>query len=264
LIDLVFNDSTKADLIAAGISTAAQTEALWLELDIGDISGLPDLSCREDVMRSVLAGPANEDVSEDFELLWHTHRQALARIKEAAQSGEPVRVWWSDAPHEVCGLYFAATLLADSCSQVTSVKLPPYFEEGNSVTFYDSLSSVPPELLHRILPLEQETSFTLRHTAAWRWRTLTDENAPLRAMVNGRLISVPADFYDHILRRCLPDGEFIVARAIGKTMGETQLGVRDWWFAQRIRAMTENGELEIVASDQNFYHTKVRKSAPCQ
>jgi hypothetical protein len=90
---------------------------------------------------------------------------------------------------------------------------------------------------------------------------LVSEDAPLRAVINGRLMSVPADFYDYTLRAHFPDGVFTVAQAIGRALGMSQLGISDWWYAQRMRRMTESGELEAVRPDRNFYYTYVRRKA---
>ncbi|MDR1135478.1 MAG: DUF3658 domain-containing protein [Clostridiales Family XIII bacterium] len=78
------------------------------------------------------------------------------------------------------------------------------------------------------------------------WNKLKTENAPLRAVVNGKLISVPEDFYDHIIMRNIPDGEFGMARLIGIVMGEYALGVAGDWYASRIMKMIADNRLEIV------------------
>lgn len=262
MIDLVFNDSVKAALVFAKNklkANIADVESLWLELDIGDISTLPDLSCREPVMRSILRGPENIDDEPSFSTLWESHQSALSRVIEAAQTGEPVRIWHSGAPFEVCGFCFAVSLLQSSPGPVTSIKLPPFFEEGDTIRVHDSLACADAEQLAALLPLEQPLSLTQRRNTAHLWRELMRENAPLRATVNSRLISVPADFYDHVLRRHLPDGKFPIVRAIGNAMAFGELGVRDWWYAQRLRAMIDAKELAVVEANLNFYYTHVKK-----
>ena len=41
-------------------------------------------------------------------------------------------------------------------------------------------------------------------------------------------------FYDFIIMNNLPDNEFIMARFIGKLLGEYKLGISDSWYALRI------------------------------
>lgn len=258
MFELVAGDSVKAAMAAAGWDDK-NVESLWLELDMGDVSGLPDISCRQGVMRLILAGPEGMGDDASFKELWDSFIKALKRIAEADRNGEDVRIWWSDSPAEACGFYFAVSLLEQKNVRVTAVKLPPYFEQGENICVHDSLKSLEPKALAGLAPLEREVSPALRRAIARRWDELVSENAPLRAVVNGRLVSAPADFYDYALRSRFPEGVFTVAYAIGKTMGESQLGVSDWHYAQRMRRMIESGELEVAKPDRDFYVTSVRK-----
>ena len=55
------------------------------------------------------------------------------------------------------------------------------------------------------------------------WARLQEENAPLRAVVNGQLVSVGEDFYDGFLLRELAaqDKEFMEARFIADMLANT-------------------------------------------
>ena len=90
------------------------------------------------------------------------------------------------------------------------------------------------------------------------WSRLQEENAPLRAVVNGRLHSVREDFYDPFIRAHIPDGTFRVARLIGDVLGRCQLGIGDWWIAKRIQAMEAQRELITVSKGDGFYRNEMR------
>ena len=82
-----------------------------------------------------------------------------------------------------------------------------------------------------------------------RWQELAQENAPLRAVINGSLVSVPADFYDHFIQRELKkqDGDFMEARLIANIIGICQLGIGDFLLHQRIEAFIQKGLLAVVS-----------------
>lgn len=256
MFDLVFSDCVRAALEIA--EPGANIQSLWLEFDVGDIGSLPDTGCRKGVMLSILEGPEGEDAKDPLRAVWKFNNQALKALV-GASAGETVRIWWSDSPAETCGFYFAVSLLEHSDARIRSVKLPSYFEEGENICVHDSLKSLDPEMFKKLVPLERDVSPALRRAIARRWGELVAENAPLRAVVNGRLVSAPADFYDHTLRRYFKDGEFTVAQAIGRALGMCQLGLGDWLYARRLRHMIEEGELEVVKPDKNFYLTSVRR-----
>lgn len=86
------------------------------------------------------------------------------------------------------------------------------------------------------------------------------ENASLRAIINGKLISVPENFYDFIITKNLPDNDFIMARLIGKLLGEYRLGISDNWYALRIAKMIEDSKLIVVENkDPSHPYGKVLK-----
>ena len=80
-----------------------------------------------------------------------------------------------------------------------------------------------------------------------------EENAPLRAVINGKPISVPEDFYDFIITQNLPDNDFVMARFIGKLLGEYSLGISDSRYAFRIDKMIEENKL-IVIENRDVSH----------
>lgn len=87
------------------------------------------------------------------------------------------------------------------------------------------------------------------------------ENAPLRAVINGRLTSVPENFYDFIIVKNLPDHDFLMARLIGKLLGEYHLGISDNWYALRIDQLIEENKLVMVknADPSHPYGKVLRK-----
>ena len=96
---------------------------------------------------------------------------------------------------------------------------------------------------------------------ASRWRELQQENAPLRAVVNGRVRSVGADFYDGLIRKHIPEGQTKIANIIGDVLGREKPGIGDIWLAERIRWMLSTGELRMVREDpERFYRSVVERA----
>lgn len=109
------------------------------------------------------------------------------------------------------------------------------------------------------LSLEREIPKNVRKAIAMEWSQLREENAPLRAAINGRLHSVGEDFYDPFIRAHIPNGTFRVAQLIGEVLGRCQLGIGDCWIAKRIQAMESRGELITVTKSDSFYRNEMRR-----
>lgn len=115
------------------------------------------------------------------------------------------------------------------------------------------------ELLGRQLPAGE-----LRALAA-QWHWMQKENAPLRAVLNGRLLSADESLYDpYILREIAAQGEeFQQAAVVGRVLGRYQLGIADACVALRMEEFIQNGLLEPVTSaapGNPVYHRVLRRA----
>jgi hypothetical protein len=216
-----------------------------LDLDIGDISGTDaGTGQRRNVLEQLYG--CYPDVPE---AIWEKNEQTLARLAEAKATGELVRVWVSDAsPADQCGLCFLCCLMDGAETPLSVVRAPSQVEReaDNTVIEYRGLGDIPAEEFGALAETAQPLTVLQRGFLAGRWHELVRENAPLRAIVNGRLMSVGEDFYDFALRQNLPEGDFVMAKLIGLALGGLP-GVSDRWLFDRVQAMIAAGELTEIS-----------------
>lgn len=192
----------------------------------------------------------------------------LERISERIENGESIRVWYSDNPDECCGLYWFMAQLFDKklkCDSIVTVKLPDMEYDGEkTIIRRHSWGEVSAEEWNRYLPLQKEQPETFVKMCAVRWKELQEENMPLRAVLNGRLVSVDDNIYDHfIIREILSEPEeFSEAKVIGRILGKYQFGISDSWVHFRMEKMIARGELAVVAEarkDEPVYRRTLEK-----
>lgn len=191
----------------------------------------------------------------------------LEAICKRAAAGEPIRIWYSNQPDEMCGLYWLMSRLEQwdvSEMQVVTVKLPDCEEDGENIVQFSGWGEVPPEEWRRYFKLQKSIPSALIKSYAFHWRELEKENAPLRAVLNGRLVSAPESLYDHFIFCEIEaeDDEFHEAQVIGRVLGKYQLGIGDAWVALRIEEMIQAGKLKIVshaAKDMPIYRRMLKK-----
>lgn len=240
--------------------TAEDVLGIWLIADIGDISDMDgDWQGRLDLWHTINKGYEEFGESDWVEAYSKTLKEFLARLKSEAANARPIRIWWSDTPGEYGGFCWAMSLLAGCPSPVYSVKLPDFVITEQGCTKTETTSSLPIELLPQLAAEAQLVEAWQRQAYADEWQRLVEENAPLRALVNGRLLSVEEDFYDGFLWRQMPEGEFRVAEAIGRALVWGPAGLSDWWYAKRMRQFLKEGRLEMVKDVGRFYHCIVRR-----
>lgn len=95
------------------------------------------------------------------------------------------------------------------------------------------------------------------------WKRMQDENAPLRAMVDGKVQSVSEDFYDEIILSCVPEEESAAANTVGRALGkldETGNRVSDMLIFARVRALGAAGRITIVKDGATYRDMIIRKN----
>ena len=193
-------------------------------------------------------------------------RQTFRKSRIACARGERVRIWYSQQSDEMCGLHWLAAQLCARqapAGQVLLVRLPDWPEGAER---YASWGDVAPGEWGRFLALQRQISPAGLAEIARAWAALQAENAPLRAVVNGGLRSVPEDFYDPwILREIAAQEEtFYEGRLIGAVLEKYRLGIGDAWIALRVEAMVRAGKLiarEAAAEGKPAYHRHLQKAA---
>lgn len=218
---------------------------IGFSLDVGDLSGEIDGNERQNVFRKVW-GRFDFDNKEQVQF-FQNQRKDIEKLLSAAKSGIPIRIWKSNAPYSTCGFYFVCNILRNTDCKISVVSLPEFkLISENKIVEYSHWGEVDAGKFYQFLPLEKQLSQIEKRIVSDYWHDLMEENAPLRAIINGKLISVPENFYDFIITKNLPDNDFIMARFIGKLLGEYSLGISDSWYALRIDKMIEDNKLIVV------------------
>lgn len=197
-------------------------------------------------------------------------RERLTELISRAKNGETVRIWTSDMPDEACGLYWIIERLSKLGLEelnVVCVNLPPYQVriDGN-VVIYNSWGEVPPHQWGKLAELGKKLPVNYMRSLVFQWKLLKEENSNLRAVLNGRLQSVPENLYDTFILREIKaqDTEFLEAKVIGNVLGKYFLGVGDSLIAFRIEKFIEAGMLKAVTEpdpEDALYHRILRKTS---
>ena len=234
--------------------TPSDVLGLSLGLDMEDIRE-PLGEARRELLRRWYDG--NDEAADQD---WQETLESADRLR-ACGTGDAVRIWVDHTPSSACGLLHAASILEKTGAAVSVVPLPHWREEGKTVVSYQGWGEVAPELFGHFLSREEPGPPLILGVMASRWRELQQENAPLRAVVNGRVRSVGADFYDGLIRKHIPEGQTKIANIIGDVLGREKPGIGDIWLAERIRWMLSTGELRMVREDpERFYSSVVERA----
>lgn len=239
--------------------TAKEVSCLAFGLDVGDIREPLDGPYRQKLIYAMRAGDhalarKYPEIDAEWRRAGEVCAGELRRLKSHLEKGEPIRIWYSEAPYSICGFYCLCRILQDYHSEVHVVKLPAYARRETGIVSYSRWGEVAPEELSGFTSRERVLSREEVRMYALLWTELEEDNSPLRAVINGRVIGVQEDFYDFLIWRGLKAGKPVrEVRLIGDLLGLFPLGVDDWWFAQRIQHLTKQGRIWVLEDSENEY-----------
>lgn len=241
--------------------------AVSLALSVGSIAEANFEAGRQRVFRDAFSIYPRRDAEAEGEKLLAESLAALCEVLQRAATGEALRIWYSEQPDEFCGLcHLCAMLRRQQHGEVRLVKLPLWRSEENSVTQYQGWGDVSPHEWHRFLSLDALASPAFLAHCAMYWQQLQEENLPLRAVVNGRLVGVEEAFYDGFLLReiALQGEEFRESQLIAAVLGKYALGIGDVLLHNRVEAMLRAGLFAVsigAEADDPVYRRMLKKTA---
>ena len=129
---------------------------------------------------------------------------------------------------------------------------------------YIGFGEVEPEFFGEFANKSKKMPYNIIIHMAEHWRALRKENASLRAVINGKLVSVSENIYDkYILYEIdLQPPEFYEASVIGSVISKYQFGIGDDFIARRIEKFIGDGTLEFTGNKSGsgrIYNCILRK-----
>ena len=229
-----------------------------LNLSLGDISD-PFSDRRAEYLQStvLIGGPEFANIGRE---LMETARKSRERILSPS---EPVRIWTSRNPDELCGFCHILTCLPAE-ADIRVVELPQMEVVDGEIRAYTGWGEISPYELGRFQELERPLTEDERRSCTALWRALQSEHGPLRAVVAGKLRTGGADHYDWLIERELPrqKDEFHEGRLIGEILGNSPFGLTDSLLALRMEEFISRGKLIPISEpmeDRPIYHRYLRR-----
>ena len=236
--------------------TSEDVVCLGFMLDIGNIKEPIDSPYRKNLIYSMYAQNQyvkNPEIDQELKLTGEVYLNELLRLKEYLENGETIRVWYSDTPYSICGFYSLCQILQKYKNEIHIVKLQEYMVRKTSIISYRNWGEVSAEEFAEFLTYESVLTKEEVRMYAQLWTELTEDNSPLRAMINGKVTGVSEDFYDFLIWKRLTRKPIKEARLIGDILGCFQIGMGDWWFARRIEHFIQQDKIKVINDSENKY-----------
>jgi len=268
MIDIVFSESACGSLkISQNYRNFADVYGFNLLLSVGDISEDQPGTKRRQALEHLYSVYPKTVARQLVQKLFNNATDDLKKVRERVLAGEPTRIWYSNQPDEMCGLFWFMSQLDHwkvYDGQISIVKLPTWkTNEGRMSTRINSWGDLAPEEWPRYFELQRIAMPEFIQSCASHWRSLQKENSPLRTVLNGQLVGVPEKFYDSfIFHEIAAEIDMLQETVIIGHLLRKRPGIGYFWIALRIEEMIRIGAIEIVSDateDMPRYNRVLKK-----
>ncbi len=133
----------------------------------------------------------------------------------------------------------------------------------DGIAYFSAVGEVAPNLMPYFYQHRRQLTATEQAQLLSDWKCLQEQNTPLRAMVNGKVQSVPAEFYDEAILSRFKETEEEACMIIGRSIAhiDQKMGNRvgDMFVFSRIRALAQMGKIQIVRDAPTYRDMTIRK-----
>lgn len=246
--------NNESNLLVKPIEKPELIIPLEFQWDIGYLDQAEDSDYRKKIPASLYYGHHVRLHPEDEHKLFQdgeNNLKYLIKLKELAGEGKKFRIWYGNAAMELAGFYYICNVLKDYDVEVYSVSLPPYYEIGGKNKQIASWGMAFGFEFGYLIENEKKLTSEDVEYFSLLWEKLVEENAPLRAVVAGKLISVPEDFYDSLILSYFTE-ETIKENVWSSYIMSLGLGISSGFVEQRIWAMGKIGVIELLQDGESM------------
>lgn len=239
-----------------------------IALSIGEITETEIGSQRRAVLEMMHSIWSLDNLAQQIDEKLQNTRDSLVSLLKRCAAGEPIRIWYSHNPDEMCGMFWLISQLRPikNRGSVYLVKLPEWeYRDESTICSYNGWGDIGPGEWGRYQAIQQEAKPAFFSLCAAKWSQLKEENAPLRVFLNGHLQSAAEDIYDSYINREIDKQPetFVEAMVVGDVLGRYQLGIGAVWVSLRIEKMIEQGILTVAEkapAEEPIYRQKLHKT----
>lgn len=226
MINLFFSGSAAGNVynqpIEFGLSDK-NVVCIVLSLHAGDISEPFNVNSRKEVYNAYFE--FSSGVSSD-----------IRRFKQLLKKDNEICIWYSSRDvDEYLGML---AIVADSYINGHTIYLCDCEQVCESIAVLDENADLS-KIEKHLITAEESSSFLSQ------WSSLQAENAPLRIMDNGKIISKSINYADDLIYNVIGDSETVIADICSALMKD-YLARKLAFILLRIRQLIEAGKLEIV------------------
>jgi len=177
-------------------------------------------------------------------------------------------IWMGQNQHDVCGYYWLISQLKEYQGRIFVLYLNnlPFINEKGLIFYPTALHQIQPKEFLKAKKLSRAVTLSEFEVDPDEWKRISTENAMIRILEGGKKIAGrEAGFYDKDILNGLTNEWQKGHRAMSQILSKMKIKTGDVFLLWRIKAMAEEGLLEIngePARGWKEFELKIKTAAP--
>ena len=178
---------------------------------------------------------------------------ALPILQSLADSEEVLTIWYSDDTNEQMILRVLCYTIPHD--RIHTIHVNTLLESEYQIRAVAQLS---PDTLTTLLPYAQPISIAQHQQYAKEWAEILQSSSSLHIYEQGKIKSLPEEYYDHLILQACNDQFQNASAIIGRLMGSLDENIGDAFIDYRVRTLAQQGALEIKDNSKSMIKMYIR------
>lgn len=157
-------------------------------------------------------------------------------------------IWMGQNGHDVCGYYWLIGQLKEYQGRIYVLYMNnlPFINEKGGIFYPTAIHEIPPKEFRKAKKLARTVTLSEFEVDPDEWKRLSEENATIRILEGGKkIVSKGDDFYDAPLLQAVSADWQKVPKVLFHALGKMKIKTGDVFLNGRLKAMADNGKLEL-------------------
>lgn len=249
MIEIFFSDSAAGEFKYSQLYDGDSTDicSFPILLDFGKIKEGIFSAYRKNLYTEMFweAYPALKESQDRMDDYFDGYAMQLQKLKEFLEQGKPIRIWVDRNPASQCAYHYICNILTEYIgkTEVFVVEMPLYLELGERMVSYHSWGCMDSSELNNMLIHQRKLSDKEIMMMSMHWKKLVEEDSGLRAVINGKLVSVGANFYDDMILQYIGDKEMTEKEITGGFLEDSDFGLNYMLVVWIVKRLIQNGKI---------------------
>lgn len=213
-------------------------------------------------------GPIDDMSSIDKRITWHKNfskdHDVLKQIESnyynfysdiESIENEEIHIWYGENGIEMCGLFYALSLLQNNINNIYTVNISEEIHsDNNTIIKHSRVEEISPKRLQWFNDKKKKLKVIMGEQYINSWL-----NTNLRIIKDKKVISVPEDYFDEIIIYHTKDVFTSYFNVVGNVINNIKNYTSDAFICWRIIELIQNGKIAFIGNTGNILEMKIKR-----